>query len=373
MPPPATLSSEAKGEALAVAAATQTGVRDAQRWRAVLDRNADADFLYGVRSTGIYCRPACPSRRPKRGLVEFFRDRADAESAGFRACKRCRPDGGAPSDLERVRRACRQIAADPEGTMPLAALAATAGCSPRALQRLFRRWLGISPSGYASACRLSRFKALVREGGGLSDAAYEAGYGSLSRVYEQAGPRLGMTPGAYRRGGAGTTLRYALGHAEGDGFLLAASERGICALYLGEDASVLVAELGREFPAATITRDDGGLAPWVALVEAHLCGEAPGIELPLDVRATAFQALVWQALQAIPRGETRTYGQIAAAIGRPSAARAVGLACARNPVSLAIPCHRAIGRDGSLTGYRWGLGRKQALLAAEREGAGREP
>ena len=333
------------------------------RWQAVLDRDPKADgaFVYAVRSTGIYCRPSCPSRRPRRDVVDFLPDPSAARAAGFRACRRCHPDASGSADIERVRAACRRIEADADHAPALVSLAAGAGCSPRALQRLFRRTLGVSPAQYGAACRVGRFKALVRRGAALADAAYAAGYGSSSRLYEQAGDSLGMTPGAYRRGGAGLELRY----SQGDGFLLAAGDRGFCALYLGADPARLLAELRDEFPAAACAEDATGLAPWREIVARHLQGETALLELPLEIRATAFQIRVWSELRRIPRGETRSYGQIAAAIGAPHAARAVGAACGRNPVSVVVPCHRAVGADGSLSGYRWGLEGKRRLLEIE--------
>ena len=351
-------SAAARTESVAARIAT-----DADRWRAVMDRDRQADgaFVYAVRSTGIYCRPSCPSRHPRRAVVDFHADPRAARAAGFRACKRCRPDGEITADIGRVRAICRRIEADPACPPSLADLAEEAGCSPRALQRTFKRMLGVSPAQYAAACRVSHFKTLVREGAPLADAAYAAGYDSSSRLYEQAGEALGMTPGAYRRGGAELDLRY----AHGDGFLVAATARGFCALYLGDDPAHLVAERGAEFPAATRVEDAAALEPWRAIVARHLDGETALLELPLDIRATAFQTRVWRELRGIPRGETRTYGEIARAIGEPTAARAVGAACGRNPVSVVVPCHRAVGANGSLTGYRWGLAEKRRLLDIE--------
>jgi len=325
------------------------------------DREADGAFVYVVRSTGIYCRPSCPSRQPPRAVVEFHSDTKSACAAGFRACKRCQPDGEVTADVDRVRVICRRIEADPERPPSLADLAGEAGCSPRALQRTIKRLLGVTPAQYGAACRVARFKTLVREGAPLAAAAYAAGYGSSSRLYEAAGEVLGMTPGAYRRGGADLELRY----AHGDGFLVAASDRGFCALYLGDDPAYLVVELGAEFPGASRTEDPSALEPWRGIVARHLEGETALLELPLDIRATAFQTRVWRELRRIPRGETRTYGEIVRAIGAPTAARAVGAACGRNPVSVVVPCHRAVGADGQLTGYRWGLAGKRRLLAVE--------
>ena len=349
---------------MAIAAAFGAGAgADADRWRAVADRDRgmDGTFVYAVRSTGIYCRPSCPSRRPRRDVVAFYETPSSAGRAGFRACKRCAPDGEARADLARVRVICRRIEAAPEQAPRLTDLASAAGCSPRALQRTFKRLLGISPAQYGAACRVARFKALVREGAPLADAAYAAGYGSSSRLYERAGEALGMTPGDYQRGGASRDLRFAVG----EGFLVAATDRGFCALYLGGDRAELVAALEAEFPEAYRSEDAAALAPWCAIVARHLEGETALLELPLDVRATAFQIRVWQELRRIPRGETRSYGAIASAIGAPTAARAVGAACGRNPVAVVVPCHRAVGANGSLTGYRWGVAGKRRLLEIE--------
>jgi AraC family transcriptional regulator of adaptative response/methylated-DNA-[protein]-cysteine methyltransferase len=342
---------------------------DAERWQAVLERNpcADGAFVYAVRSTGVYCRPICPSRRPRRSRVAFYASPEAAAAAGFRACRRCRPDARPYDEIERVRMVCRRIEAGLAPAPTLAGLAREAGCGAHTLWRSFKRLLGVTPAEYAAACRRAHFKALLRDGADLATATYTAGYGSSSRLYERADEMLGMTPGAYRRGGAGQRIRYTIG----DGFLLAAGERGFCALYLGEEPARLRAALEAEYPAAAIVRDAAALARWRGIVHRHLEGETTLLELPLDISATAFQIRVWRALRQIPPGETRTYGEIAQAIGAPTAARAVGAACGRNPVSVVVPCHRAVGAGGGLTGYRWGLAAKRRLLAIER--AHRDP
>ena len=340
------------------------------RWQAVLARDpaADGAFVYAVRSTGIYCRPTCPSRRPSPGQVAFYPSPDAARAADFRPCKRCRPDDATPSDLDRVRRACRLLHAAGDSSPTLPAFATAVGTSPRRLRRAFIRLLGVTPRQYGQALRLSRFKALSNGARAtVTDSLYAAGYSSPSRLYEIASGALGMTPDAYRRGAPGLTIRYTTARSPVGRVLLAATDRGICALSLGDHTAPapLLDELRREFPRAHIESDNGTLTPWLHLVLRHLEGKAPALELPLHIRATAFQRLVWQELQRIPRGGTRSYTQIAAALGRPQSARAVGRACATNPVSLAIPCHRAVRADGDLAGYRWGLPRKRSLLRRE--------
>ena len=349
--------------------ARRAAVEADPRWRAVVDRDPSWEgvFVLGVGSTGIYCRPGCPARRPRAEVVTFFDAPDVAEEAGFRACKRCKPKQppGRLSEVERVRRVCRFLQAQPEEPPSTAQLARLAGLHPRTLQRVFQRHVGLSPSEFADACRVSRFKGLVRDGASVTDAAYEAGYGSSSRLYEGASRSLGMTPGAYAKGGPGQRIRYASAASRLGRVFVGATDLGVCAVYIGDDETTLIEELEREFPGADRSPDHKALQPWLRLLLRHLEGEAPAIELPLDLRATAFQRRVWQALQSIPRGETRTYSAIAAELGQPKAARAVGQACARNPVSIAVPCHRAVREDGGLGGYRWGLDRKRALLEGE--------
>ncbi len=357
-----------------------SGWSDERRWQAVLgrDRSADGAFVYAVTSTGVFCRPSCPSRRGRRDRVIFFDVPGAAVRAGFRACKRCRPDLAVPRDprLAVVERACERIAAATDGDPApgLAALAADAGLSPQHFQRLFSAVIGVSPQQYADALRLDRLKAALKAGEGVASATYGAGYGSASRLYEQAPSRLGMTPATYAKGGRGARIVFTIVdapavHGGGAGLglvLVAATARGICMIALGDDEPVLEAVVCAEFPAALISRDDGGrMAALVTAVLSVADGRGPHRDLPLDVRATAFQRQVWLRLQAIPPGETRTYAGIAADLGRPGAARAVGKACADNPLALVVPCHRAVGRDGRLHGYRWGLGRKAALLDRE--------
>lgn len=273
-----------------------------------------------------------------------------------------------PRHMETVRQVCRMIDASEDSIPTLAELGAEVGASPHHLQRLFKGVMGISPRQYAEARRLERFKSAVKDGETVSSAMYGAGYGSSSRLYEKSDLHLGMTPASYARGGAGAAITFAIVDCRLGRLLVAATERGICAVSLGDDDGVLAAELCRDYPAADIQRDDGAFADWVAAVLAITEGREPAIDLPLDIRATAFQWQVWQRLRAIPAGETATYGEIAADLGRPKGARAVGRACACNPVSLIVPCHRAVGGDGRLTGYRWGIDRKETLLETERGG-----
>lgn len=342
---------------------------DDVNWRAVMarDRRADGTFVYAVRSTGIYCRPSCPSRRPRRAVVDFFTTSTDAEHAGFRACLRCHPrDAGGPDPwVEKIRRACVYLT-NVDGHPSLATLAARFGGSPYHLQRNFKRLVGVTPREYADACRLRRVKRRLRDGGDVTGAMLDAGYGSSSRFYERAVPRLGMAPKSYQRGGVGLTIRYATVASPLGRLLVAATSRGVCAVSMGESDHDLERRLTLEFPSATVTRDPGGLARWTRQVLAYLEGRRPQLALPLDVQATAFQWQVWNALAAIPYGETRSYTDVASALGRPRAARAVAQACASNPVALVIPCHRVVPSSGGTGGYRWGAGRKKALLGRER-------
>lgn len=343
-------------------------------WRAVEGRDARLDglFVYAVRSTGIYCRPSCPSRRPRRDRALFFAGPDSAEAEGFRACRRCRPRAAARDpQAELALRACRAIEANEEGAPSLAELAAELGVSPHHLQRTFKSLTGVTPHQYAAAHRARRLKALLHAGQGVADALYEAGYGSSSRLYEASDAQLGMTPATYRRGGRGMEIRYALLPCPLGRLLVAATSRGVCAVELGDDDEALAAALAAEYPAARIERGDGEFAAWIAAIAGYLAGDRPAgrrgaIDLPLDLQATAFELRVWEALRKIPYGETRTYGEVAAALGAPRAARAVARACARNPAALITPCHRVVRAGGAPGGYRWGEERKRALLEMER-------
>jgi AraC family transcriptional regulator of adaptative response/methylated-DNA-[protein]-cysteine methyltransferase len=333
-----------------------------QQWRAVETRDArwDGKFVFAVKSTGVYCRPSCPARRPRREQVRYFPAPDAAERAGFRACRRCNPreDAG----LALVERACRRIEA---GTVRLAELAAELGITAQRLARLFHWHLGITPRQYAEARRIGAFRSEVRNGRSVADALYEAGYGSGSRLYERAPAELGMTPAAYRRGGAGTRIAYSVVDCALGRLLVAGTERGICAVSLGKAEAGLEAALFLEFPGAEIHRDDDGLRQWTGELVRRLEGVEPSAELPLDVRATSFQRRVWEELRKIPWGQTRTYGEVAKALGQPAAARAVARACATNPAALVIPCHRVVPAGGGTGGYRWGASRKSRLLRTE--------
>lgn len=340
-------------------------------WQAVLARDSqyDGQFVTAVRTTGIFCRPSCPARTPKRQNVTFYTTCAEAEAAGFRACKRCTPTEAHPqADL--AQRVARYIEAHLDDDLTLETLGAALHTSPFHLQRIFKRAMGISPRDYAEALRAERLRVSLREGSSVTSAIYDAGYNTSSRVYER--DVLGMTPRSYRNGGQAAQIRYTITPTLFGLVLIAATDKGICAVRLGDDAASLEAILTAEFPAAEITQagaDEGAaLNTYITEILARIEGAAPRMDLPLDIRATAFQQRVWLELRAIPRGETRSYSQIARQIGSPKATRAVARACASNPVALVIPCHRVVREDGELGGYRWGIERKQAILAREAVG-----
>jgi AraC family transcriptional regulator, regulatory protein of adaptative response / methylated-DNA-[protein]-cysteine methyltransferase len=347
-----------------------------RRWRAVQarDRRYDGAFVYAVRSTGIYCRPSCPARRPSRGRVVFFRSARAAEAAGFRPCRRCLPRAVSPLHPagDAVRDLCRYIEAHLDERLTLPRLAARLGMSPFALHRAFKRVLGVTPREYADAQRIERLKASLAGGKDVTTALYEAGYSSSSRLYERAARRLGMTPAVYRRGGPGMQIRYSISSCPLGRMLVAATDRGVCAVCLGPSDQALRQALAREYPRAEIRNGRAGLLGYVRALLRHLHGSAMELHLPLDVRATAFQQRVWSALCRIPYGATRTYGQVARSIGRPRAVRAVARACATNPTCIVVPCHRVVRSDGGLGGYRWGIERKQALLEGEKRAAARK-
>jgi AraC family transcriptional regulator of adaptative response/methylated-DNA-[protein]-cysteine methyltransferase len=353
-----------------MSAALALSLSTADQWRVVLarDRRYDGAFVYAVRSTGIYCRPSCASRRPRRTQVTFFPIPEAAEREGFRACRRCHPaDATGPDPAIALVREAARVLATPEPPK-LQALAAGLGTGPHQLARAFKRVLGITPLQYRDARRVARLKHELQGRSHVSPAIYEAGYGSSSRVYERAAAQLGMTPATYARGGAGTTIGYILTRSPLGLLLVAATPRGICRIAFGDDPALLRRDLVAEFSKARITEGDVDLASWVKQLLRHLEGREPHLDLPLDIRATAFQRLVWQELQRIPRGETRSYADVARRIGRPAATRAVARACGSNPVAVVIPCHRVIRGDGKLGGYRWGVDRKQALLGSEQKG-----
>ncbi len=339
------------------------------RWAAVRARDAGADgrFFYSVASTGVYCRPSCGARTPRPENVSFHASRTDAEAAGFRPCKRCRPD--LPPLAERqaamVAALCRQI--DDADTLPsLDALAASAGCSRFHLLRVFRAHTGLTPRAWAAARRAERLRERLADGASVTEAIVDAGYGSTSRVYEKSARPLGMTPRRYRAGGADTDIRFAIAQCALGALLVAASPQGVCAIALGDDADALARELQDRFPQARLSGDDADFARVVAQVVGFVEAPRIGLALPLDLRGTAFQQRVWAALRAIPPGQTLSYTELAQRIGAPAAVRAVASACAANTLAVAVPCHRVVRTDGSLSGYRWGVARKRALLDRER-------
>jgi AraC family transcriptional regulator, regulatory protein of adaptative response / methylated-DNA-[protein]-cysteine methyltransferase len=327
----------------------------------------DGVFVYAVRSTGIYCRPSCPSRRPHTRQILLFAQPEAAERAGFRACLRCHPRqarGDSQADL--IRRVCGEIEGNPDGPVSLRALAELTGLSASHLQRTFRQTMGITPRQYADSLRIARLKSELRKGKEVTTALHEVSYGSASRLYEKSDAQLGMTPATYRRGGRGMNISYTIAPCSLGRVLVAATERGISAVYLGDRDSDLAAALRKEYPRAEIRYGSGDHAKWVRAIVRHLAGSNPRLDLPTDVVATAFQRRVWEALRSIPLGATRTYAEVARSIGQPSAIRAVAHACATNPAGIVVPCHRVVRTDGALGGYRWGLGRKKLLLKREK-------
>jgi AraC family transcriptional regulator of adaptative response/methylated-DNA-[protein]-cysteine methyltransferase len=339
----------------------------ARYWRATLarDSRADGSFVLAVRSTHIYCRPSCPARRPLRRNVTFFRTREEAEKQGYRPCLRCRPNEISAS-VALVQRAAGHLGESSEESVRLGALARTLGTTQATLRRAFLQVTGLKPRELAEALRIKRFKAMLRAGKSIADALYETGYGSTSRVYERSNAQLGMTPATYRKGGQGMKIGYTIAKSPVGKVLVAATERGVSAVYLGDAENTMIAELREEYPRADISPAADSFQQWVREIVQRIEGKQPRRELPLDLQATAFQRRVWQELQRIPRGRTRTYSQVARSLGRPKAVRAVARACATNPVSVVVPCHRVIREDGTLAGYRWGLSRKEQLLAQER-------
>ncbi len=342
---------------------------EANFWEALETRDSHMDgvFVFAVITTGVYCRPSCPSRRPHRENVIFFQRRDAAERAGFRACLRCKPDRERPRDAhsELVEKICRYLERHLDEPVTLEGLSRQLGLSPFHIQRTFKAATGITPRAYADFCRLESFKGSLREGQAVTTALYDAGYGSSSRLYERAASQLGMTPTAYRRGGAGLSIRYDFLETPAGLLLVAATQTGVCAIQFGRSAKALEESLRAEFPGADLKRDPGFLSPWARQLREHLSGRLKNLDVPLDIQATAFQRRVWEYLQTIPYGSTQSYGEIAKAIRQPRAARAVARACASNPVAVVIPCHRVVRGDGATGGYRWGAGRKRKLLAAE--------
>jgi AraC family transcriptional regulator of adaptative response/methylated-DNA-[protein]-cysteine methyltransferase len=351
------------------------GLNESEAWAAVVARDArrDRDFVCAVATTGVYCRPSCPSRRPLRKNVTFYAGPDQAEAAGYRACLRCRPrDEKKPIELA-VTRARHFLEAHLDRPVTLPTLAREVGLSPHHLQREFSRIVGVSPRRYAAALRADRLKAALRDGATVSRAIFDAGYGASSRVYEAADTHLGMTPAAYRRGGKGERIRYTTRATTFGRVLVAATGRGVCAVQLGPDDAVLERGLAAEYPHANRVRakeareENGDLRTWADEIVSHLDGAIGSIDVPMDVSGTPFEVKVWQALREIPYGQTRSYSEVARVVGRPRAVRAVASACAKNRVALVIPCHRVVRQGGDTGGYRWGPERKRRLLALERE------
>lgn len=340
------------------------GENDAVRWQAVLerDRSADGIFVYAVQTTHIYCRPTCPSKRPKREHARFFDLAQEAERSGFRPCKRCKPHQ--VSLEQKVVAQLRSLLETRYPAPTLSELAAEVDLSPTYIQKLFKRVTGLSPKRYANALRGEKLAGKLKTQGTVTGAMYEAGYGSSHALYRTSSQNLGMKPKVYQAGGKGERVTYALTDTSLGRMLVAATDKGVCALRFGED-EVLLEVLKAEFSAAELREDALSLTSLIEAVNAYLEGTLPTLELPLDVQATDFQKRVWEALQRIPYGETRSYAELAEMIGQPSAVRAVARACATNPVALSIPCHRIVRSSGELSGYRWGVERKRKILEQE--------
>lgn len=337
-------------------------------WQAVKTNDArfDGAFYLGVKTTGIYCRPSCRARTPKRENVAFFANWADAERFGLRACLRCRPKSGEAVDpqVEKMLKVCELL--DSADLFSLEDLADHVGLSPYHLQRSFKEIIGVSPKKYSEAKRMERFKSELREGGDVAAAMYDAGFGSSSRLYEKASEGMGMTPAAYKKGGKGIRINYSITDCELGRILVARTIKGLCNVAFADDDASLEENLHREYPNAEVVKDAKVLKGFIDEILEHLAGEKKRLDLPLDIQATAFQMKVWELLRKIPYGETVTYSQIAEELGDKNKVRAVAQACANNRVAVVIPCHRVVGKDGKMAGYRWGVERKERLLAKEK-------
>jgi len=341
---------------------------DNEKWGAVLRRDGrfDGVFVLAVRSTGIYCKPSCPARHPKRENVMFFSSPDEAERHGFRPCRRCKPQEATRSpQMDLIDRVCKYMDSNLDRKLTLSNLSSHVGISQYHLQRIFKRVVGISPRQYVEARRLAKMKRSLRNGETVTKALYGAGFSSRSRLYEKVPNRLGVNPGTLRRGGQGLQIDYTIVDSPLGRLLVGSTERGICAVCMGSTDAEVENALSDEYPSANLHRNDGSMRKWVTAFMNYFTGQPFSVHLPVDVQATAFQWRVWKEIQAIPYGQTRTYSKIASHIGAPSATRAVANACATNRVALVIPCHRVIGQDGQLHGYRWGKKRKQTLLSLE--------
>ena len=339
-----------------------------QQWQAVVDRDSSQDgkFVFAVSSTGVYCRPSCPARRPRRENVAFFSKTEEAEKAGYRACLRCRPKAVGNAQSNVIKAMCRYIERHLDEPVTLAQLAREFHQSPFHLQRTFKAVLGITPRAYADSCRMDQLKENLRAGHSVTRAMYDAGYGSSSRLYERTASQLGMTPDKYRRGAVSAIIRYTCCDSPLGRMLIAATDKGICAIQFADSDGELESGLKHEFPFAIRRRDDAGLRTWEQNLLRQMRGHKLSSSLPLDIQATAFQRKVWTYLQSIPFGVTRSYSEVAKAIHQPTATRAVARACATNRIAVAIPCHRVVRENGDMGGYRWGLERKKTLLGMER-------
>src|ERR1700753_2352938 len=345
-----------------------TGSAAERHWRATMSRDhrADGTFVLGVRTTNIYCRPSCPARRPLRQNVIFFKTREEARQQGYRPCLRCKPGEGAGAIALGAKATRLLESSADDDTVRFGALAKSLGTTTATLRRAFMQVTGLRPRELAETLRLAKFKKLLRGGSKITDALYETGYGSSSRVYERSNAQLGMTPATYQKGGKGMKIGYSITKAKLGEVLVAATERGVSAVYLGDSEPKLVQELRDEYPRAELGAADHSFEKWVSEIAQRVEGKPPRVELPLDVQATAFQRRVWQELQRIPSGTTKTCSEVAEAVGNPKAVRAVARACATNPVCVVVPCHRVVRQDGNLAGYRWGISRKERLLEQER-------
>ena len=339
-----------------------------EKWKAVLSRDErfDGTFVFAVHSTGIYCRPSCPARRPSRQQVSFFPGSIEAEQSGFRPCHRCQPrEAGQSPKARLVDQVCRYVDAHLHGRLNLAILSHQVGLSPYHLQRTFKKVLGITPREYVKSRRLAKMKRFLRNGETVNTSLYNAGFSSRSRVYEDVQGGFGVNPGEFRRGGEGLRIRYGIIDSPLGRLLVAATERGVCAVCIGDSDALVESSLAEDYPFAMLRRSDEEMKELTGAFENYFLGEHLALNLPLDVKATAFQLRVWKIIQSIPFGKTTSYSQIAKDMGKPEASRAVARACGTNPVALVIPCHRVIGKDSNMRGYRWGIERKRALLRLE--------
>src|SRR5208337_4303420 len=341
---------------------------DTQMWAAVLarDNRSDGSFVFAVRSTGIYCKPSCPAKRPSRDRVVFFSAPAEAEESGFRPCQRCHPkDNESYPGVAMVDRVCKYIEANLDHKLTLTNLSDHAGISPYHLQRTFKQAVGLSPREYIQTRRLAKMKLLLKNGHTVTKALYGAGFSSRSRFYGTSN-QFGMSAGAFRRGGKGLRVTYSIVNCPLGRLLVAATPKGVCAVFMGDTDVVVESALSKEYPRANLYRTNSGFQRWVTAIMNYFAGQQANLDLPLDIQASTFQRRVWKEIQSIPYGSTSTYSEIASELGEPNAARAVAKACATNPVSLVIPCHRVVGKNGDLRGYRWGEKRKKDLLTLER-------